>query len=241
VLRGRLVLAPASLVLLASACGGNGDSRGEPGRVANPPLDAARFSAKVDHPLVPLGSVQLKVFEGNERDTETGKQVKTRIESHVLERAGRVAGVPVAVLEVKEYEDGEFVERTLDYYARREDGSVWYLGERVDNYKDGKVESHEGQWLAGQDDARPGLFMPARPKVGQTFEQERAPGVAEDRSTVVAVDLDVTTSAGTFRDCVKTKDIAPGSDVIEFKHYCPGVGLVREEFPGGRVELVRYR
>jgi hypothetical protein len=237
------VLAPASLVLLAlaSACGGNGDGRGEPGRVANPPLDAARFSAKVDHPFVPLASVQLKVFEGNERDTETGKQVKTRIESHVLERAGRVAGVPVAVVEVKEYEDGEFVERTLDYYARREDGSVWYFGERVDNYEDGKVESHEGQWLAGQDDARPGLFMPARPKVGQTFEQERASGVAEDRSTVVAVDLDVKTSAGTFRDCVKTKDVAPGSDVIEFKHYCPGVGLVREEFPGGRVELVRYR
>jgi hypothetical protein len=233
------VLAPASLVLLASACGGG--SGDEPGRVANPPLNAARFSAEVDHPLVPLASVQLKVFEGNERDAETGKQVETRIASRVLERTGHVAGVPVAVVEVKEYEDGELVERTLDYYARRKDGSVWYLGERVDNYEDGKTEGHEGQWLAGEDNARPGLFMPARPKVGQTFEQERAPGVAEDRSTVVAMDLDVTTSAGTFRDCIKTKDVAPGSGVIEFKHYCPGVGLVREEFPGGRVELVRYR
>jgi hypothetical protein len=31
--------------------------------------------------------------------------------------------------------------------------------------------------------------MPEYPKVGQTFQQEREPGVAEDRSTVVAVGL----------------------------------------------------
>jgi hypothetical protein len=102
------------------------------------------------------------------------------------------------------------------------------------------VVGHGGQWMAGHHGALPGLFMSARPTVGRTFEQERAPGVAEDRSKVVAVALDVTTPAGSFSSCIKTEDYSPLDDVTEFKYYCPGVGLVREESPGSRVDLVRY-
>jgi len=63
---------------------------------------------------------------------------------------------------------------------------------------------------------------------------------SEDRSKVVAVGLEVRTPAGTFSDCVRTKDFAPLDNATEHKLYCPGVGLVREEAPGVRVELVRY-
>jgi hypothetical protein len=83
--------------------------------------------------------------------------------------------------------------------------------------------------------------MPAHPKVGQTFQQERAPGVAEDRSAVVAIGLEVRTPLRTFSDCIKTKDFAPLDNVTEFKLYCPGVGLVREEGVGERLDLVQYR
>jgi hypothetical protein len=83
--------------------------------------------------------------------------------------------------------------------------------------------------------------MPAEPKVGDAFEQERAPGVAEDQSKVVAEGLEVRTPAGTFSDCIKTEDYAPLDDVTEFKFYCPDVGLVREEPPGGRLDLIEYR
>jgi hypothetical protein len=83
--------------------------------------------------------------------------------------------------------------------------------------------------------------MPAEPKVGDMFGQERAPGVAEDRSTILEVGLQVTTPAGTYSDCIKTKDFAPLDKVTEFKYYCRGVGLVREEFPDGRLDLVRFR
>jgi hypothetical protein len=239
----RLVLAAALLAVLASACaGGNGDGAGagagtdessEPpatGTVAKP----SRFSAEVDHPLVPLSSVPVTIFEGR----ESGREL--RVESKVLEKTEFVAGVRVAVVKVREYVDGKLVEETLDYYAESKDGSVWYFGERVDDYKDGKVVGHSGQWFAGQGDAKAGLFMPARPKVGQAFEQERAPGVAEDRSKVVALGVDVTTPAGRFSNCIKTEDFAPLDNVTEFKYYCPGVGLVREEGPGAELELVRY-
>jgi hypothetical protein len=226
-------------VLAGAGCGGDGGPGGqaETARAADRPP----FSATVDHPLVPLSSVRLTVFEGRERDADTGKTTELRVESRVLARTDRVDGVPVAVVEVKESEDGELVELTLDYYAQDTEGNVWYFGERVDDYEDGEVVGHHGEWLAGRGRAKAGLFMPARPIVGRTFEQERAPGIAEDRSTVVAVGLDVRTSAGTFSDCVKTRDVAPLDDVTEFKLYCPGVGLVREEPPGGRLELVRYR
>ena len=229
----RLVIGLAAALLgLASGCGGEDDGGTESA--------APAFSAAVDHPLVPLSSVGLTVIEGTERDPGTGETVELRVESRVLDEPEVVAGVPVAVVDVKEYEDGDLVEHTLDYYAQRGDGSVWYFGEKVDDYEAGKLVGHTGQWLAGEDGAKAGLFMPADPAVGQKFEQEQAPGVAEDLSEVVAVGLEVRTPAGTFSDCVRTKDFAPLDNATEHKLYCPGVGLVREEAPGVRVELVRY-
>ena len=37
------------------------------------------------------------------------------------------------------------------------------------------------------------------------------------------------------------EDFAPLDNLTEFKYYCPGVGLVREEPESGTIELVRYR
>jgi hypothetical protein len=223
------------LTLAVSSCGDDDDQEPERGAAATRALDPAQFSAVVDNPLFPLANLRATRFEGSEEDAEI------RSRSRVLERTGRVAGVPVTVVDVREYEDGELVEHTRDYYAQHADGGVRYMGETVDDIEDGKVVGHEGQWLAGRGNAKPGLFMPADPGVGDSFEQERAPGVAEDRSEVVAVGLKVTTPAGRFDDCIKTKDFAPLDKATEFKYYCAGVGLVREQFPEGRLELVRYR
>lgn len=175
------------------------------------------------------------VFAGTEGGT------RVRAESRVLDKTGKVSGAPVTVVDVREFEDGALVEHTRDYYALDKTGAVRYMGESVDDIEDGKVVGHEGQWLAGKAGAKPGLFMPADPKVGDRFEQERAPGVAEDRSQVVAVGVKVTTPAGSFDDCIKTRDYAPLDKNVEFKYYCAGVGLVREQFREGRMDLVRYR
>jgi hypothetical protein len=222
-----------------------GGSSGSPG-AAGPPPDrssrpgaspgrARRYTAKVDHPLVPLTTIRRTVFEGREGDA------KLRVVSTVLERTTRVAGVRVAIVKVRDFEDGELVERTADYYAQDRRGRVWYFGERVDDIENGKVVGHEGQWLAGKNGARPGVFMPAKPRVGQVFEQERAPGVARDRSKIMAAGLDVRTPAGQFHDCLKTRDYAPLDRATESKFYCAGVGLVREKPADGRLDLVRYR
>jgi hypothetical protein len=199
------------------------------------PADSERLSATIEHPLVPLSSVPVTIFEGTEKGSEV------RVESRLLDRTERISGAAAAVVEVREYKDGALIERTYDYYAQDRQGNVLYLGEQVDDIEDGKVVGHGGQWLAGKDDARPGLFMPVEPRLGQTFQQERAPGIAEDRSTVVAVDVEVETPVRTFESCIKTKDFAPLDNATEFKYYCPGVGLVREEGAGGQLDLLRYR
>jgi len=222
-------------VALLGACGGADGSAQQTSS-----LDPADFQATIDNPLSPLSFLGPKVFEGEEKDPDTSETIKTRLESTVLPDTDVLAGVEVLVLEEKDYEDGELMESTLDYFAQHKDGSVWYFGERVDEYEGGKVVGHKGQWLAGQERNQPGVFMPAEPAVGATFEQEKAPGVAEDRSKVVATGQTVTVPAGTFTGCVKTEDFSPLDNVTEFKYYCPGVGLVREEPPGGQLDLVSY-
>ena len=207
--------------------------------VAAPAL-AACFQAKVDNEFFPLSSLGKEVFRGEERDPETGEVVEIRVESTVLSGTDRIGGVEVTVVQEKSYEDGELVESTLDYFAQNRDGSVYYFGERVDDYDGGEVVGHGGQWLAGEGDNQPGLFMPAGPTLGLTFQQEKAPGIAEDTSTIVAVDERVTTRAGSFTGCIKTEDFDPLSNTTEFKFYCPRVGLVREEYPDGHLDLVSY-
>lgn len=231
-------------LLLGVACGG-GD--GKPGTVSQPTataqpatssaIDPADFQATVDNPLFPLRAGDATVFEGEEQDPDTGEVIAIRVESTVLSQTETVAGVEVTVVEVKDYENGELTETTLDYYAQRNDGAVYYFGERVDKYKNGELVSHEGQWLAGEGENLPGIFMPANPRLSDAFDQERAPGVAEDRSEVIDIGETVTTPAGTFTGCIKTEDYDPIGDVTEFKFYCRDVGLVREESADGQTFL----
>jgi hypothetical protein len=220
---------------LLAACGGGGADQSP-----LTSIDPADFQAELNNPFFPLTSAEIQVYEGEELDPETGETIEIRIESTVLPETDVVAGIEVTVVEAKDFEDGELVESTLDYYAQHKDGTVYYLGEVVDEYEDGEVVGHGGQWLAGEGDNQPGIFMPADVRVGVEFEQERAPGVAEDRSKVVAVDQAVTTPAGAFSSCIKTEDFDPLGDVTEFKYYCSGVGLVREETPDGSVDLISY-
>ena len=39
---------------------------------------------------------------------------------------------------------GRIREVAIDYFAQADDGSVWYFGEEVANYEDGRVADHDG-------------------------------------------------------------------------------------------------
>lgn len=245
-LRPTLALALA-LVVAGTACANDteqGSAEREPAPTATSSTAAAvpsGLTPTVDHPFVAFATVTRSVYEGEEVDPDAGERVQIRVESVVRPDTKRVAGTEVTVVEVKDFESGDLVELTEDYYAQGPDGVVYYLGEQVDEYEDGEVAGHGGEWLTGEGENQAGVFMPADPAEGDVFEQERAPGVAEDRSTVVGVGVTVTVPAGTFDDCIETEDLDPIDDVTEHKFYCRGVGLVRETFAaGGSLDLIEF-
>jgi hypothetical protein len=157
----------------------------------------------------------------------------------VLNETKIVDGVETRAVEDRETKNGQLVELTRDYYAvDRNTGDVYYFGEDVNTYKNGKLAGHEGAWLSGVQGARFGMMMPGAVKVGLKFYQEQAPRVAMDRAEVVAVGETVTTPAGTFTNCVHMKETsALEKGMADHKWYAPGVGLVKDgEFVLVRVE-----
>src|SRR6185295_18104233 len=100
----------------------------------------------------------------------------------ILSETKAVDGITAGVLEERETKDGQLIEISRNFFATdSKTGDVYYFGEDVDNYKDGKIINHESAWLAGEKAARFGLMIPGKPKVGDKFYQEIAPKVALDR------------------------------------------------------------
>jgi len=161
-----------------------------------------------------------------------------RVQITVLDETRVVAGVTTRVVEEREWKDGKLQEVSRNYFAICEQTKdVFYFGEDVDIYKDGRVVKHDGAWLAGVNGNRPGLMMPGTPKPKMKYYQEIAPGVAMDRAQVISLRETCTTPAGTFADCLKIEE----SSALEwfakdYKYYAPGIGLVRDE----DLRLVKY-
>ena len=99
----------------------------------------------------------------------------------------------------------------------------------MDNYKDGKVVSHDSAWRAGTNGARFGLMIPAKPTAGQAFYQEIAPKVAMDRVEIVSTNETVKTPAGTFPNCVHVRETTPLERDVSHKYYAAGIGLVKDD------------
>ena len=156
----------------------------------------------------------------------------------VLDETRVVDGVTTRVVEERETDEGELIEVSRNFFAiSTRTGSVYYFGEDVDIYRDGKVVRHEGEWMAGEDGARFGLIMPGEPLLGARHYQEIAPGKAMDRAEVVSLDETVKTPVGEFRDCLKVEETTPLEPrERSVKHYAPGVGLIHD----GPVRLVRH-
>lgn len=185
--------------------------------------DAGPFTLAIDNPFFPLPVGLKLVLEGD----DGGATV--RLEITVLDETETVAGVETRVVEERETEDGELVEVSRNFFVQAPDGTVCYYGEDVDIYDGGEVVSHEGAWRAGEGTNRPGIIMPAAPAVGQVYDQESAPGVAEDFATITAIGATVEVPAGTFTDTVLTTEgshIEPGTSD---KAYARGVGLIVDD------------
>ena len=148
----------------------------------------------------------------------------------VLDETKLVDGVQTRVVEEREEKNGKLVEVSRNYFAiDKTTNDLYYFGEDVDIYKDGKVVDHEGGWLSGVAGAKFGMMMPGKPKVGDKFYQELAPKVAMDRCEIVAIEGEFKTPAGTFKNCLRVKDTSPLEKGTSQKVYAPGVGLIKDD------------
>ena len=85
----------------------------------------------------------------------------------VLNETRLIDGVETRAVEDREMKDGRLIELTRDYYAIDSvTNDVYYFGEDVDVYKNGKVTGHEGTWLSGVKGAKFGLMMARRSQTG---------------------------------------------------------------------------
>lgn len=161
-----------------------------------------------------------------------------RLTITVLDETRRIDNVETRVVEERETKAGQLVEVSRNYFAiSKRTNSVYYFGEEVDIYKAGKIVSHDGAWLAGEQGARFGMMMPGQPVLGAKFYQEIAPGVAMDRAEIVSLNDTLKTQAGDFKQVLRIVETTPlERGARESKYYAAGVGLLQD----GSLKLVRY-
>jgi hypothetical protein len=205
-------------------------------------LDPADFSVSIDNPYWPMSPGTKWVY--SETDTKGTNQ---RVVVEVTDETKMIAnGIEARVVRDTVTENGAPVEITDDWYAQDKAGNIWYLGEHVTNYKNGKVVGHGGSFEAGVDGAQPGIAMPADPDPGLSYRQEYYKGEAEDKAAVITIGEErVQVPLGYFdKGVLMTRDLVPTEPKVqELKFYAPNVGpllSVHTDGDGSRAELMSY-
>jgi hypothetical protein len=233
---------PASSTASNGASAGSSSQGGLPRGSESVKLDPVDFSVSIDNPYWPMRPGSKWVY--SETDTKGTKQ---KVVVEVTPKTKMIAnGIEARVIRDTVTENGVPVEITYDWYSQDKAGNIWYLGEYVSNYENGKVVDHGGSFEAGVDGAQPGIAMPANPEPGLSYRQEYYKGEAEDKAAVITVGKErVQVPFGYFnKDILMTRDLVPTEPKVqELKFYAPNVGpllSVHTDGAGGRAELVSY-
>ena len=230
-MKTRITLAAAALAL---SC-----SQGRMGAAEQGAAPQFSHPREISNAYLPLSSLRQDVLEGKEGSKTLRIERTMKPEIHKTFKVGKQR-VEVLVVEDREFENGKLAEVTLDYFAQADDGTVYYIGEDVDEYKDGKVAGHSGAWLYGKQAKTLGVLMPANPKLGDKFRSEDVPEITTEDDEVVSLSETVTVPAGTYENCLKIKEVL-SDGAIEYKYYAKGVGCVRELPEGGDVVLKSHQ
>jgi hypothetical protein len=197
-------------------------------------IKAPTFSdpTTITNPLFPISNLRSVVFsgriDGKPFHTETTLLPETRI---IEWSPGQT--VRARVSQYFAYVDGRVEEVAIDYYAQADDGSVWYLGEEVNDYdRRGFVDSTLGSWLAGRE-GPPEMIMPAHPKVGDVHRAENIPAIAFEEVAIKATGKAVNGPSGRVRGAMVARELHDDGTYSD-KVFAPGYG---EFFTGDKSEI----
>jgi hypothetical protein len=240
------------IALALTGCDGAGDSsavaeRLEPtpcgtfdGKGCAPPKERVDFerpafshSTNVTNPLFPISRLRSALLLGH----VDGKPFRTETTllpgTQTVRWNGRA--IRVLVSQYMAYLDGRLEEVALDRYAQADDGSVWYLGEDVFDYRNGAIALTEGTWLAGREGPA-AMIMPAKPRVGDVYRTENAPGIVFEEVTIKSTGNTVMGPRGPVLGAIVADELhSDGSH--EDKIFAPGYGEFRTA-GGGDLEAL---
>jgi hypothetical protein len=201
----------------------------------DPMIDPANFLNAITNPYFPLTPGTTFIYEGQ---TSQGLE---HDEFFVTHNTRTILGVTCVEVHDTVKVNGELTEDTLDWFAQDKDGNVWYFGENTHELSGGLITTIGGTFMAGADGAKPGIVMKAHPMIGDFYRQESSLANAEDFAEVTSLTKSVLVPAGSFSNCLQTRETSPlEPDLQEDKYYALGVGnvLTVDATTGERTELI---
>jgi hypothetical protein len=186
----------------------------------------------ITNPLHPTSQVQQIIYGGHVEDKPFRTEVTLLPGTKPIVWQGKT--VDTAVSQYVAYLDGRIHEVAMDWYAQADDGSVWYFGEDVFNYEDGKVADTNGTWVAGATTPA-AMIMPAEPQIGNVYRPENAPGIAFEEVRVDKVDLQIAGPSGMISGAIEVNELHMDG-TREGKVFAPGYGEFSTGTPGGDLE-----
>ncbi len=232
-----LVAQPATAAPAPTAAPTAAAPTAAPTSAAQAVAEAPSFTHPIEitNPFYPISLISHTIELGQEEGKPARLEVTLLPDTKMIAWGGQQT--ESRVVQFVAHTDGKLVEVAYDYFAQADDGSVYYMGEDVSNYEDGKIADHEGSWLAGKDGAPPSLIMPAHPEVGQVFNPENLPGVVYETDEILSLTEKAATPAGPTDRAMLVKETLMDNS-IEHKVYAADFGIVEERADDEQINLV---
>jgi hypothetical protein len=174
----------------------------------------------ITNPLFPVSRQESVLLLGH----VDGKPFRTEVTllpyTEVIQWGGQ--RVEVAVSQYNAFLGGRIEEVAYDLYAQADDGSVWYFGEDVYDFRDGAIIVTEGTWQAGRDGPA-AMIMPGDPQVGDVYRTENAPPFVFEEVTVKSVTETLDGPLGRIDGGMTAEELHMDGGT-EAKTFAPGYG-----------------
>ncbi len=191
-----------------------------------------------DHPTVidnmwlPMSAGTRLVFEGT--TNEDNELLEHQVIIIVTDLTKVIDGIDTVVTWDQDFEEGELVETELAFFAQDNDGNVWRMGEHPEEYENGQLVEAP-TWIAGIEDARAGISMPANPIVGTlSYSQGWGPRVEfTDRARVQQLGQQTCVAFDCYTDVLVIDEFnVEETNAHQLKYFARGVGNIRVGWSG---------
>ena len=230
----RIGFAAAAALFLLSV--GLPSALGHDGPVVTTGSESHKFSdpTRIDNTWLPLAAGTQFVLEG--RANRGQGRLPHRVVFTVTDLTKVIDGVRTRVLWDRDFQAGRLEEGELTFHAQDDDGNVWNFGEYPEEYEGGRLVGAPDAWIAGLARARPGILMPAAPRLGTpSYLQGWAPAIHfADRARVFRTGRRSCVPLGCYANVLVVDEWTPAEPgAHQRKYYAPGVGNIRVGAAGG--------